>query len=1500
VTEFLKRALAAVEVCQTETAAAYAAAGVAMPDYTAALLEPTSVAPVRDNGGWADQEPPEDPDAYGAGDGGDDDSVPDNVRDHPTREGDTLPWPERPMEMDRGLWYYELGGPGRRKRGVYEWVDGMLRLRQPLPYVRSRIVRRDGDGRVTGYDYLVAGTEDGPAVVIDHEEVSRHTWANRVGLPLAQSPRLLQAAATAFFDHADKDAEVIEATPRLAEDGTLSMSAPETLPAGYLSTAAVDRAAGIEVWSQLLTLVAKSPRMALVLGASAIAPFQSALDLQAHIVSLYGDAAQGKSTSMRAAASMWGYPGAKSQAGLCKAWNTTKLVVPRYLGEIGLLPAFFDEIGMASHRTPAEWGKAIYEICEGASRLGVYQRGRTATTLPWYGILFSAGNGRMGDGLGAGKSAGVPRRLVELSTPLTVDREHAKAIDQLVPQAYGHLGQEILAQFQPEAVRPLMAVAAEKLGPPPEGSEEYAEHIYGHLAGALMLDKICGHEDRRLFTAALEAAVEYLSEWAPPKHDADRVIEAIRDAMASEPSRWPTEQDYKDSKKPDSWSPDGGGAKARMPMHGVDRVTEGITWDDPRHGPMVAVIGRYWKQMCLELDIDSAVACRELEKRGVLHRTDRSRRAHEWTTKRRSLGTNAYVLQLPDDEDEDAIDGIEGGNGGGNGGGHDAGGPSQPSGGQQTLTPQNGSADVGGNNNDFPGSDPRRSGSVPGTGEASGTPLTCDVPDVPGVPGEMPRVYPLTREGEFSGGEPADSGSASPESGGESPMLTRSDLAGRVEDLEPEAPRPPCEICGRPAGQLVDGRPLHFGHCAGTALQATTGTTAVVGSEVLVKLAEPLPCVVCDELASNSINGRPMHAGDCALQQPNDPTDGQAGGQESATSDSAPSSPTSATAGPAAGTTAAATTGATAGSSEGAASASPTSATGAVEDVDLLDQIAPDGQDEDHDKVGAAPGAVRPAADAKAGREPRWLSPLVVVDEEQLHLPGGQVAPWPKAYDDLGDLAMVAHRDQLRLGHGGGETLPEAGQIWITSPATLARLGFPEHLELPDDIDDMDTKQSRAAIREALSAYQDLPVVAQAIGKGWEIGDLDAWVYLKHPELLPGGARLVFMPWIRSKLRNTPLLSESTTVEELADNLADAAHAFGVQFLIHAGITAHNLINTTRPPRRDPHGISGENTARVAAVEKTPAELPAFYRNGRDSRFTPVEGEAFTAVESDFSWWRPWDVLSESERTCEYVHAYDRKASYLTEWGSQDFGVEGLVHQVGEAAAWDGSETAGLFLVEHDWGQWPEPMLPEPHWDAVVGSEDGSPRIWMTTPTMVMLTKIGITPTVAESYTWQVHARYLQQAADRLRQARLHTNPAVAATAKQLYAVGTGRFGRTDGAFSHDPLWRPDWYDHIRAGARLKIMLTLLKIRDAAGITPLAAGRDSILFASDERDPVKAWPGEAKKLGNTPGMWAPEASGLLAEWGPEHLTTKGRGFSTRWRSTRAMDALTSHKRGQEW
>ena len=566
---------------------------------------------------------------------------PQNVAAHPTVA--LLPEPEFVIPMSRGLWRYELGGDGRRDRGVYVGEDRGWRLVAPFPHVQARIVRRDGTGRRVGTDYLLSAQADSAAIVITDEGLGRGRWANELGVALSDDDKIQRAVSTAIRCHGERVPER-ESTARV-DQGRVSIPCPQTLPPGYLVTGDTSREEGLAAWADIFAQAARSPNLALLLGASAVAPFVAALGRQSHIVAIYGDSDRGKTIAMRVAAAIWG--NSVDAGGVLKPWNATLTAVPRYLGMLGVLPPLIDEIGQAGAATPQQWGKLIYDVAEGGQRMISEMRGPGVRVgMPWHGVMISAGNGRMTDGLGAGRYAGVVKRVVELATPFTIDAEHAELIQggdarTLLRRAYGHAGLELLERHSAATVGPIIGEVEQLLGLPEGGNHRtVARHLHAHVAGAAMLDDVAG-TGTALYEAALAAARAYMGEWAEPEHDADRIINELRDMIAREPAMWPTVSSYRDHKRVRTFDDSD---RDTIPTHGVNRTVCGLQDDD---GGWVAVFSRAWRDVCKDLDVDSTVACRELHARGILHTTESRRRHGEWTRMVREAGTGMYYLTLP-------------------------------------------------------------------------------------------------------------------------------------------------------------------------------------------------------------------------------------------------------------------------------------------------------------------------------------------------------------------------------------------------------------------------------------------------------------------------------------------------------------------------------------------------------------------------------------------------------------------------------------------------------------------------------------------------------------------------------------------------------------------------------------------------------------------------------------------------------------------------------------
>lgn len=534
----------------------------------------------------------------------------------------------------------------------------------------------------------------------------------------------------------------------------------------------------------------------------------------------------------------------------------------------------------------------------------------------------------------------------------------------------------------------------------------------------------------------------------------------------------------------------------------------------------------------------------------------------------------------------------------------------------------------------------------------------------------------------------------------------------------------------------------------------------------------------------------------------------------------------------------------------------------------------------------AETAGIDPAPPVRQPGDPRFVAPAAVLDGTTVYLPDGRTHTW--AAHHLGDLAVLAHEQTgLRLGWGGGDALPDQGQLWLTADA-LARLGLPAQMELPDKAffgDELG--QAIADLYEPLNAH---PVLTAALADGWELQQnrLDAWTRLRHPDLLPGGAVLVFAPWWR--IKGVALFDGDPDPATLAGRLREFAAVTGVSYRVSSQATGLALIDHTRPPRRDVNEPAGR-TFRLVRNEEP--QLPPFLLDRRDDRFT--------SIEADNLWWRLWQPASGSRRSAllpsetdlPYVHGYDRGASHLGGW-HVDLGVDGLHHHVGADARWNGKTSqAGLWLVSlWEWTEW---GLPDPA-DTLSARIEGD-RVWVTTPTLAQLKLHGITPQIHEVWVWDKSSRYLDLAAKVIAEGRNHPDPLMVKTIKDLYTRTSGKLAERRPWRTTQHLHRPDWYFTIVAQSRFAIDLQLTKINRETGTIPLAVDHDAIFYASSNPNPIAAWPGDPAKLGAGVGQWKPIGSADLPTWGPKHLTeatafTAGQPLSRGWLYRAAANDLT--------
>jgi len=252
-------------------------------------------------------------------------------------------------------------------------------------------------------------------------------------------------------------------------------------------------------------------------------------------------------------------------------------------------------------------------------------------------------------------------------------------------------------------------------------------------------------------------------------------------------------------------------------------------------------------------------------------------------------------------------------------------------------------------------------------------------------------------------------------------------------------------------------------------------------------------------------------------------------------------------------------------------------------------------------------------------------------------------------------------------------------------------------------------------------------------------------------------------------------------------------------------------------------------------------------------------------VESDFDWSR---TPTTDEGQCRYVHAYDRGGSYVAGIAGLELPIGDPVHHP-DGAAFD-AKTPGYWLAEiPETADWRMPYVLNPR-----GIQFTGPK-WMTTPTLERALALGYQPEILEAWTWPQHGRVLLGWYERFRDASssLDTDDPDAQAARNQAKVirthGIGIIG-SDEHLKGKTAYSPERRLHVLAKAKANIVYRLQQIGEKTGQWPLAVATDTVLYASNDPDPVTAWPGGPESFGRGFGQYKPEGSALLAEH-LEHL-----------------------------
>jgi len=480
---------------------------------------------------------------------------------------------------------YEYGRDGSRT-GIFRWVgkdDPELKPVLPwYPKVTRYIVTKNSKEKITEARYTIS--VDGHEDTVTAEELSEaSTWAKWPGAVGIHDRTMRDCLANIVQAEARKLPQTIGGAYWSGDQ--LVMPEADLLPRGY------GQKADHGELGELVRVAIENPKVALMMGFSYGSPYIGPLKRQSFWVAPSGDSSKGKTSSFLAAAAMHGY--SPKKGGVIRPWNATGVAINIQLGELAVLPAFWDEIHMVGF-TPSVLKKTIHTTCDGADRLVAGRNRKLKEASMWSGVLFSTGNISV---TGWCPQPEVACRVVEIPTPIVAGRDDAKALEYLTERNHGWWKPIPVDQF-----RDLIRYAEQKIGVPDDGgvTERIVENLALGVAGALVIG---GPE---MADAALEAAQALLTTQVDELADSGvrpsaRLLEELRQALVARPFKFPTEQTYKE------WT---NGDRA---AHGL--VVEGFRLDAGR----VWVLSKYMDQLARDAGLENArIALREMKDSRVL------------------------------------------------------------------------------------------------------------------------------------------------------------------------------------------------------------------------------------------------------------------------------------------------------------------------------------------------------------------------------------------------------------------------------------------------------------------------------------------------------------------------------------------------------------------------------------------------------------------------------------------------------------------------------------------------------------------------------------------------------------------------------------------------------------------------------------------------------------------------------------------------------------------
>lgn len=238
-------------------------------------------------------------------------------------------------------------------------------------------------------------------------------------------------------------------------DGTIVSAVADDLPAGQPDADVIvfrglsggdeqladgfHSAGTIDGWKGVVALLRAYPRPLMALYASFVPPLLPILRVPNFVVDLAQRTSTGKTSSARAAGSVWGCPDEHLPESVVRSWDATNVFIERACAVVSGMPLILDEAKRV--RRPEAVAQVLYAVAHGQGRGRGNPRG-LARTRTWQTMVLSTGESAITAVTQDGGTRG--RVVVVRGMPFgVVNDETRRVVDALnvgVTQHYGHAG----------------------------------------------------------------------------------------------------------------------------------------------------------------------------------------------------------------------------------------------------------------------------------------------------------------------------------------------------------------------------------------------------------------------------------------------------------------------------------------------------------------------------------------------------------------------------------------------------------------------------------------------------------------------------------------------------------------------------------------------------------------------------------------------------------------------------------------------------------------------------------------------------------------------------------------------------------------------------------------------------------------------------------------------------------------------------------------------------